>query len=237
MSQKAEQLAALLNSMRDETENFYAALPQAEREANGTWEAWTPKDVVAHLNFWQKSLLDILKSLEQTPSDAEPFEERNRKNYFNNASRPWAEVNAEFENSQNQVMALVKTFSDAELTEPNHFPRITNGTLQGTILGNTYSHAATHLSELIGKRYGAARGQQFQEHATQKLIEFDPSPHAKGVALYNLACSFALSGNSQRAIELLRQVVPLRPDLIEFSKQDTDLVSLRELPEYQALYN
>lgn len=39
-----------------------------------------------------------------------------------------------------------------------------------------------------------------------------------------------------RAIEELRKSLQLSPQLVEWSKQDTDLDSLRDDPAYQALY-
>jgi len=236
MSQKAEQLGALLDYVWDETEKFLASLPEAERVANGTWEKWGTKDVIAHLAYWQNSTVQVLNSLDQPSPEQEPFEARNRQNYLDCETRPWADVYAAYKNSCAEIKSRLPSFSDAELSEPEQFARISNGTLQGNLLGNTYVHSAQHLAELVGKRGAEADGQALQEEATRKLVAFDPSPRAKGTALYNLACWYALAGHSARAIELLRETFPLRPDLVEFSTQDTDLDSLRELPDYQALF-
>jgi hypothetical protein len=237
MATQAEKLTDLLNYIRRETDDYYSSLPEAERVADGTWEVWAPKDVLAHLYFWQNNLLQLMDGLQQPPSEEEPFMERNRKNFLRFVDRPWAEVNAAYTRSLDDILARISTFSDDELMTPGAFPRIVgNNTLQGTILGNTYSHTATHISELVGKRDGFASGQALQERAVAKLIAFDPSPRPKGVALYNLACSYALGGNTERAVELLREAFPLRPDLVEFSKEDTDFDAIRNQPEFQALY-
>lgn len=237
MGQQADQVVALIEYMRGEQENLYASLPNNVRTSDGTWEVWGPKDVLGHFYFWQNNLLKIFNGLDQTPPEEEPFMERNRKNYLDLEHSPYSEVYAAYKKSLDELIARTKTFSDAELSEPQRFARIPNGTLQGTILGNTYSHMVTHLAELVSKYGNAEQGHQLQETATQKLIDFDPSPRTKGVALYNLACASALSGQSARAIELLRETFPLRPDLVEFSKEDTDFNGVRHLPEFQALYN
>jgi hypothetical protein len=222
--------------MRGEKENFYAALPEEVRTANGTWEKWAPKDVVAHLNFWQNSTLNALNNLDQPPPEQAPFEERNHQNYLNNHTRPWAEVDAEYARSFDEIVAHASKYSDEELTARDHFPRIANSTLQATILGNAYSHTVTHLAELFDRHGGPKSGQELQEQAVKKLIAVDPSPRTKGVALYNLACYYSLAGNSARAIELLQAAFPMDASLVEFSKGDTDFDPLRELPEFQALY-
>lgn len=234
---RSEQLIGLLNYVRAAQENLYAALPDAERTRGGEWSRWAPKDVVAHFTFWQNNLLKILDTLDQPPPEQESFEERNHKNYINNAMCPWAEVYADNKRSFDEIVTRVSKFSGAALTQAGRYPRITNGTLQTSILGNTYSHAVTHLSELYD-RYGApGGGLEFQEQAAYKLIEVDPSPYIKGLALYNLACAFALAGKSGRTVELLIEAFVARPDLVEYSKQDTDFNQVRERLEFQALYN
>lgn len=51
-----------------------------------------------------------------------------------------------------------------------------------------------------------------------------------------MACIYALAGKSDRALSLLGESLKLEPSLTDWSKQDADLVSLRELPAYKALY-
>ena len=233
---KAEQLVALLEAGRAEQEKVYALFPEAQRVANGTWETWSPKDFLGHFNFWQNSLLATFDTLNQTPPELEPFNVRNERNYRYYENRPYDEVYADYRASLEKVIARVKNFSDSELSEPNHFPRLPNGTLQGTILGNTYSHMLGHLAELYGKLGDPERGLELQEEGAARAIEADPSPNNKGVTWYNLACAYGVAGKATRAVELLRQAFPLREDLREFSKQDTDFDKVRDTAEFQALY-
>ena len=55
-------------------------------------------------------------------------------------------------------------------------------------------------------------------------------------AIYNLGCFYARNGEADRAIAAVGEALPLIPSLVEWSKQDTDLDSLRDLPAFQALY-
>ena len=61
-------------------------------------------------------------------------------------------------------------------------------------------------------------------------------PNDRGAALYNLACFYATTGQPDKALPLLPQALRLRPDLVEWSKQDSDLDVLRDLPAFKALY-
>jgi hypothetical protein len=126
--------------------------------------------------------------------------------------------------------------SDADLGETT-FPRLPQLTLEATILGNAYTHTISHLAELYRKLGDDAMAYKIQEDAAANMLAYDPSPRTKGVTLYNLACAYALEGNVTRTVELLREAFPVRPDLIEFSKQDTDFDRVREHSEFQALYN
>jgi hypothetical protein len=237
MGQKSDQLIALLDHVKGEIESFYDSLPEAERAANGTWDVWSPKDALAHLTFWQNNLIEIFNTLEQTPPEQAPFEERNHANYLRYQNSPWSDVHAAFADSLDEIVVRTKQYSDEELTEFGRFPRLPNNSLQGSIMGNTFTHALTHLAELVTKKGDEERGFALQEDGMNMLVEFDPSPRTKGVAYYNLACAYALSGRVERAVELLKQSFPLRPDLVEFSKQDSDFNKVRDLPEFQALYS
>ena len=55
-------------------------------------------------------------------------------------------------------------------------------------------------------------------------------------ALYNLACFYATTGQPDKALPLLPEALRLRPDLVEWSKEDSDLDTLRDMPAFQALY-
>jgi tetratricopeptide (TPR) repeat protein len=53
-----------------------------------------------------------------------------------------------------------------------------------------------------------------------------------GVVQYNLACHYALAGETETAIKKLREALELNPELAEWSKEDSDLASIREEPGY-----
>lgn len=237
MSQRSTQLAALLDSARKTVQNFYDALPEAERIRDGSWEVWSPKDHLSHITYWQKSSLTVLDELQQSPPDVPDFQDRNRQNFLATCSEPWEQIHAAYHQSLDALCARLDNFSDADLTESNRFPRLRQGaTLESVLLGNSYSHTTTHLAELVTKFDSPAAALRLHEDTAQNLIAYDPAPHNRGTALYNLACAYALSDNVARATELLREAFPLRPDLLEFSKQDTDFDKVRNTPEFQSLY-
>ena len=64
----------------------------------------------------------------------------------------------------------------------------------------------------------------------------DDSPRNHSLALYNLACFYATTGQHDRALSSLPEALQLNPDLIEWSKKDADLDSLRNDPAFGDLY-
>ena len=65
-----------------------------------------------------------------------------------------------------------------------------------------------------------------------RLVELVPQ---SSTAYYNLACSYALLGRNQEAIDSLEQAVKLGYDDGDFMLQDEDLASLREEKRFRAL--
>ncbi len=105
-----------------------------------------------------------------------------------------------------------------------------------SIADTTCIHPLVHLSENTVERGDARHAVQLQKNALPVLAEIDDSPQWRGNLVYNLACQYALAGDSLNAIIQLGEALRQRPDLAEWSQQDSDLESLRSHPAYQALY-
>ncbi len=105
-----------------------------------------------------------------------------------------------------------------------------------SIAGTTCIHPLVHLSENAVERGDAQYAVQLQKNAVPTLLEIDDSPQWCGNLIYNLACQYALAGDSQNAILQLGEALRLNPDLAEWSQQDSDLESLRSHPAFQVLY-
>ena len=52
---------------------------------------------------------------------------------------------------------------------------------------------------------------------------------------YSVACLEAWGGNREAALASLHRALELRPDLAKWARDDADLESLRDDPEYRAL--
>jgi len=111
---------------------------------------------------------------------------------------------------------MKQTFSEIEFYEgvirekPDHIDAL-------KILGNLYTQ---------NKQYEAGL---MIDLKLSRLLPEDPNVH------YNLACSFALLGRSKQALDTLRKAIILGYTDHRHMKDDEDLVSLRNLPEFQEI--
>jgi hypothetical protein len=74
------------------------------------------------------------------------------------------------------------------------------------------------------------------QEMTGLLSGLDNSPDWQGTIRYNLACSYSLVGEKEKAISELREALKMNPALTEWSQQDPDFEPIGEEAEYQALY-
>src|SRR5262249_8517720 len=126
-------------------------------------------------------------------------------------------------------------FTEDELTTAQ--PALEGRRLWQAIAGNGYEHPMVHLAQLYIEQGRVDWALELQERHALGLLSLDDSPEQQGAVHYKHALILALAGETERALTLLRQALALRPDLVEWSQQDSDLASLRTLPEYQAIYD
>ncbi len=233
------QLIDLLHQAHEIEHSTLAEQSETQRAANGSFKRWAAKDVIAHIAYWRERLTKNLAAQRrgEKAEGAEEFDEINAQVFEKNRDRTIDEIATEAERVFASFIAQVNEFSNEELTDPRPFGWYRERPLREAIQGNSYEHPLIHLSYFYLENGNAARAQQIQERMAANLRELDHSPGARGAVDYNLACFYALSGEPAKAISLLRGAFAARPDLLEWSKQDTDLDSLRMLPEYEALYS
>jgi tetratricopeptide (TPR) repeat protein len=227
-------LRGLLELSRSFRQQLIADLDPAERNANGTWENWSVKDVLAHVIAWQLNSLARLAALlhaEALPDFSET-EKINRAIYNTNRDRTLAEIIAEGDRACADFRQLVDSLSEEDLIQPARFSDQEPRSLAAQIMGNGYEHPIFHYAEHYRRRGELAQATQLHKASVAAVADW---PEWSGLMRYNLACFYALSGQKEKAWHELREALQLRPDLREWSKQDTDLASLRGDPAYPAL--
>jgi tetratricopeptide (TPR) repeat protein len=246
-------LLDLLRQGQAELHAWLDDLTDAERTTPGTPDHWAPKDTLAHITFWigagATRLFDV-KRREQPGfeipgvidshwtgiADSDTgFQRYNDDTFAREHPRPWADVLADWRRASGLLLAGAEAVSEAQLIDTQAFPWLEGRPLWQSPLGNGFEHPLEHLAHFYRERGDLAHAQRLMERQTEGIFTLDPSDESRGGMYYNQGCFWALAGQPDRAIPLLREALTLRPDLVEWSRQDTDLVSLRDLPDFRAI--
>jgi tetratricopeptide (TPR) repeat protein len=207
---------------------------EAARAATGTVEVWAPKDHFVHLAVWQAYQARRLEAIATGNPPDQPAE--NDVVFQEHRDEPWDVVWANAMRALDEDAAAIARVSDEDLTDPNRFPWTNGRSLVSSTIGNIYLHPIEHLVQMHEERGDDASAEQVQLESVTFIRDLFGKGEEYANAVYNLGCFYAKRGRSAEAIAQVREALAVNPELTEWSKVDSDLTSLYELPEYQALY-
>ena len=235
MADLATRLIQLLDLSRSFQQQLMADLDPAVRSAHGTWADWSVKDELAHVIAWQLNSLARISALihaEPVP-DFSDYHAINRAIYETNHDRALAEIAAEGDRANADFVALIQAATEEDLAQRARFSDQEQRSLAEQIMSIGFEHPIFHYADYYRRHGDLAKATQLHEASVAAVADW---PEQYGGARYNLACFYAVSGQADKAIAELRAALLLRPDLLDWSRQDTDLASLRDIRAYQALY-
>ena len=113
-------------------------------------DAWTRKDVVAHLEAWERRVVDLLEALRAGIEPAERIEtdELNARVHATNRDRSLEEVRMSERSAYARLLAAIDRATDEELFEGGHFAWTAGDPLADWFRGNTDEHYDEHLEQL-----------------------------------------------------------------------------------------
>jgi hypothetical protein len=216
-----------------------AQLSDAEKAAVGEPDHWAVKDHIAHLNFWRERTLRRLIAVRngtEPPGPVPDFQPENERNFTEQRHTPWSEIIGESDRLFSVAKQAISGLSEAQLTEPQATASV-EITLSERVVSDYLEHPSEHLTQLYRER-GDTDHAETQERATVRTVSelFGQTSTIYGYAIYNLGCYYARTGKIAQAIAAVGEALPLIPSLVEWSKQDSDLDSVREIPAFQELY-
>jgi tetratricopeptide (TPR) repeat protein len=228
-------LVALLREGSAIQQAYVAGLSAAEREAMGTPQHWSAKDLVAHLTGWKARRLQQLDAVlrgEAAPVFA--LDETNAQAWEGQQRRSWDDILAEEARLAPVLAGRIARMSVADLTMMDRYPLpLQPAALQLARPG--YAHVIGHLAEHYIKGGAMEQAIALRQAAAAALDAFPEFPELASAPHYNLACCYALTGQPEQALTELRRALALNPALTAYARDDVDLVALREMAEYQAL--
>lgn len=232
-----DKLITIIQRSYDDERNYLASMTDEERQATGILSKWSPKDNLAHVAAWKLYMADWLATAlrGEKPVGYGDLDQANEKLFEEYQNSEWPEVIKLIEQAQREIVAGIQEMREEDLLDPHRYKSLNGRPLWQHIIVYTQHHSTDHVSHLYRDRGDVATAQQVQERGAQDELSLDNTPDYRGTVLYNHACLYALAGEKERAITNLRQAFELSPKLVDWSRKDSDLDSIRESASYQEL--
>lgn len=192
--------------------------------------------MMAHIHTWRDRLGSLLEAAANRKSSSRysSFDEENEKIFQQNQDRPWEKIQQDgalaFQGLQKALDSMPDEYLEDLIEEAAGRPIWREVGFSG------YYHVLDHLSRYYLEHNDLEEAQDLQLRLAENMVSLDSSDEWKGTISYNLACFYAIAGQAEQAIAELSIALKGNQGLVDWSKKDTDLDSLRELPEYRALY-
>jgi hypothetical protein len=142
----------------------WEALLDTETDARfaepGVAGEWSLKDVVAHIAWFEREMIGVIRAKALVGSDLWqlPPHERNDAIFRENRDRRLSEVRAEADRTYAELVEVLPTLSDEDLANAASFPGMPPDWVPFEIIAqNTYEHYEAHAEGL--RRWRAAKRQ------------------------------------------------------------------------------
>jgi hypothetical protein len=231
-------LLDLLERANQEEHTLLDQLSDQERAQAGTPDDWSAKDVLAHIAAWKQRLAANITAASrgETPLASAGFDQVNAEFFEQYHDKAWPDIIQLLDQAHQRLLECTTSFNNQELRSTETLPTQNERPLWRSIVGNGYIHPITHLAHYYVERGKIDYGRKIMQDSVDLLAPLDDTPRWRGIAQYNLACFYALSGEKEQAVHTLDQALQLAPDLTEWSRQDPDFANIRDDPAYQTLY-
>jgi hypothetical protein len=140
-----------LRAARAEWDALLNGISSTRMVEPGAYGDWSVKDVVAHVTWYEREMVDLLRERSLDGSDLWllPHSERNEAIYRENRGRSLGEVLGEAKKVYEQLVAQVQKLSDEDLRDPTRFANMPEDWVPGDVFAsNSYEHYPDHITEL-----------------------------------------------------------------------------------------
>lgn len=146
------ELMKLIAETRADLESAIGAVP-ADRREEPLPSGWSVKDLLAHLTFWERSLLDRLEAsavggnVAELPYDIDAdVDAINARVFTQHSSQSWDVLHFDFEDVHRRMVEAVARLSDADLFDPARAQALI-GVDAYSVCERVYAETAEHFVE------------------------------------------------------------------------------------------
>jgi tetratricopeptide (TPR) repeat protein len=230
-------LLAIVEDAIHEFQSLNTELPFELLHQKGTLNNWAARDDVIHCVVYARRFADHLTwPRDHQPEDLGDYLKYNDDVWEEHQAESWEEALAMWEKACRDVIRGLEPLSDEELGSNKTFTWLGEQTPLQYISGLIYVHAMFHKQYIFTRNGLTAATIACADKVFQRVEPLDASEVGRGRNLYNKACAYAMAGRKMEAIEMVVESLKLAPNLVEWSKQDTDLDCLRDIPAFKKVY-
>jgi tetratricopeptide (TPR) repeat protein len=225
----------LLESIREELDHLVQSLTPEEKARRGSLQGWSAKDMLVHLAFWNRHFNNQLEqgfAGQPIPKSGDYLDQINDGVLYEHLEQPFDEALAEEGAAFEHFRQIVAEVSPEDMQDAQKFEFLEGRSLLDRALGTYGYHTAAHISDYYIKHSQVERARALQESITKSLLGF---PGWEANAAYNLGCFYSLNGYKEEAIAKVKEAFAIKPDLVDWAKQDSDLDALHDMAEYKDL--
>jgi hypothetical protein len=148
----AAELTTLIRATNTELELLLSRLTVAEMNRPGAVGVWSVKDALAHIAFWERYIVRIVKAArsgEAPELDVEDSTEScNASVVAQYYLTPMGAVVASWNAAREDLLDQIAGLSEADLNDPDRFPWSEGRSLLERIAGNSYEHEREHIEQI-----------------------------------------------------------------------------------------
>jgi tetratricopeptide (TPR) repeat protein len=217
-----------LESQRKAEQAFVERAQASERAPKG----WPAALLMFHVGMWRERLRNALSDIsegrdyQRPPADTDEF---NNAELPKGIGTPLADAASRSDHLLTELIELYEKLGERPI-EWN----VSRNTTEA-LLRNSYTHARLHMFEYYHENDLPQLANPLWEDAVEDMRTAKAPAIVMGTVLYNLACVRAQEGRGDDAIDLLKEAIPLRPDIMELAAGDSDLGEVREDPRFKEL--
>jgi len=116
-------LIEVTEASREYLDHVVQSVPEEKRTWKASPEAWSLKDVLAHIAWHDDQMVEVCEKRDLVGSVwwTLPLEERNGNIFKEYENTPFTEVLEFYETSYKRMIEALKTLADEDLNDPKHF--------------------------------------------------------------------------------------------------------------------
>jgi uncharacterized protein (TIGR03083 family) len=146
------ELTALIRATSTRMELLLSQLSVEQFNQPGAVGVWSVKDVLAHIAFWERYAVNMLKAVARgkTPDllADDSTERSNASVVAQYYQRPLAAVIADWQQAREDLLEALEDLDDADLNDPDRFPWSAGRSLLDRISGNSFDHEQEHIEQI-----------------------------------------------------------------------------------------